>query len=203
MTANTLARMNYIFVDYENVQELDLDLIAGKAVKVFLIVGQRQKSLPFVLIKQIHKYHDQVELIETDGTGRNALDMVLAYQIGLRAKADPEGYFHILSKDNDYDALVKHLRANEIRACRDEAFAKVSALVQVGRLSLDERVQWVAERIGKNKSSRPKRKKSLLANIHAICRKEISEAEAQQILDKMVACKLIKLNPQGVVEYCL
>jgi hypothetical protein len=42
----TATRMNHIFVDYENVPEMDLDLIAGKAVKVFPIVGRQRKSLP-------------------------------------------------------------------------------------------------------------------------------------------------------------
>jgi hypothetical protein len=60
MTTDAAIRMNYIFVDYENVQEVDLDLIFGKAVKVFLVVGQRRKTLPSLLARQIHQYHDQV-----------------------------------------------------------------------------------------------------------------------------------------------
>ena len=60
MTTDAAFRMNYIFVDYENVQEVDLDLIVGKAVKVFLVVGQRRKTLPSLLARQIHQYHDQV-----------------------------------------------------------------------------------------------------------------------------------------------
>jgi hypothetical protein len=52
MTTDTAPRMNYIFVDYENVQDVDLDLIAGKAVKVFLVVGQRRKTLPALLASQ-------------------------------------------------------------------------------------------------------------------------------------------------------
>jgi hypothetical protein len=194
-------RTNYIFVDFENVQELDLDLIAGKAVKVFLIVGQRQKTMLSRLSRQIHKYHNQVEWIESDGAGRNALDLVLAYHVGAQAKADPQGYFHILAKDKDYDALIKHLRANHILASRDEAFAKIPALITMSRLTLEERVKWVVERFEKNKASRPKRKKSLLTNIHAFCRKELSSGEIQQIMDTMVARKMIELTPQGGVVY--
>jgi len=194
-------RTNYIFVDYENVQDVDLDLIAGKPVKVFLIIGSRQKSLPYALAKQIHKYHDQVELIESEGASQNALDLVLAYYVGVYAKADPKGYFHVLSRDKDYNALIKHLRTNEIRACRDEVFAKVSALVVMSQLSLAERVEWVVERLIKNQASRPKSKKSLMTNIHAICRKELSEEEVEKILNRMVALKRIQINAQGVVTF--
>src|SRR5512147_833591 len=108
MTTDTEIRMNYIFVDYENVQELDLELIAGKAVKVFLVVGQRRKTLPSVLARNILLFHDQVTWIESEGASPNALDLVLAYNVGLQAKVDPKGYFHILAKDKDYDALIKH-----------------------------------------------------------------------------------------------
>lgn len=203
MTTDVPIRTNYIFVDYENVQEVDLDLIAGKAVKVFLIVGQRQKTLPSLLARQIHKYHDQVTWIESEGATKNALDLVLAYHVGLQAKTDPQGYFHILARDKDYDALIKHLRANSILASRDDEFAKIPALIAMTRLSLEERVKWVAERFQKTKASRPRREKSLLTTIHSFCRKELSEQELQQIVTAMVARKMIELTPKGEVDYHL
>ena len=203
MTTDAAPRMNYIFVDYENVQEVDLDLIVGKPVKVFLVVGQRRKTLPSLLARQIHQYHDQVTWIESEGATNNALDLVLAYHVGLQAKADPKGYFHILARDKDYDALIKHLRANSILASRDDEFARIPALVAITRLSLEERVKWVVERFQKNQASRPKRKQSLLTTIRAFCRKELPEEEVQQIVTVMVARKLIELTPQGGVVYQL
>jgi hypothetical protein len=203
MTTNAAIRTHYIFVDYENVQELDLDLIAGKAVKVVLVVGQRRKTLPTVLARQMHQYHDQVTWIESEGASPNALDLVLAYHVGAQAKTDPQGHFHILAKDKDYDALIKHLRTNETLASRDDEFSKISTLVTVSRLPLEERVKWVVERFNKNKASRPTRKKSLLTTIHALCRKELSDAEVQQIVAALVAQKLIELTPQGGVTYRL
>jgi hypothetical protein len=203
MTTDAAVRMNYIFVDYENVQELDLELIAGKAVKVFLVVGHRRKTLPSLLARQIHQYHDQVAWIESEGATNNALDLVLAYRVGLQANADPKGYFHILARDKDYDPLIKHLRANGILASRDDTFARIPALVAMKRLSLEERVKWVVERFEKNKASRPKRKKSLLTTVHSFCRKEFSEEEVQQLVTAMVARKMLELTPQGEVVYHL
>ena len=81
-----MSRTNFIFVDYENVLELDLDRIGGKAVKVALVLGKRQKSLPLALVKMIQKYADQVRLIETELDGKNALDFVLACEVGAEAE---------------------------------------------------------------------------------------------------------------------
>lgn len=201
MTTDIAIRTNYIFVDYENVQDVNLDLIAGKAVKVFLVVGQRRKTLPSLLARQIHQYHEQVTWIESEGATPNALDLVLAYHVGRQAKADPKGYFHILAKDKDYDPLIKHLRANGILASRDDTFASIPALIAMNRLSLEERVKWVVERFQKNKVSRPNRKKSLLTTIHSFCRKELSDEQVQQIVTAMVAKKLIELAPNGEVVY--
>lgn len=201
MEAN--GRSHYIFVDYENVQDVDLDVVAGKPVKVFIIVGVRQKSLPLTLTKQIHKYHDQVQLIETEGAGRNALDMVLAYHIGHQAKCDHDGHFHVLAKDKDYDALIKHLHAIGIWASRNEEFSKIPALVDVRQMSLDERTKWVVSRIAKNKASKPSRKKTLISTVSALCHKQLAEPQVGQIVDKMVAQKLISISPQGHVEYLM
>ena len=203
MTTNGTIRTNYIFVDYENVQELDLDLIAGKPVKVFLVVGQRRKTYPSALTRQVHKYHEQVAWIESESASNNALDLVLAYHVGLQANVDPKGYFHILAKDKDYDPLIQHLRANDILASRHEEFAKIPALIVMSRLLLDERVSLVVERLKKNKATRPKRDKTLLTTIHSFCRNELSELEVQQIARALVTGKLIEITPQGTVIYHL
>jgi hypothetical protein len=99
--------------------------------------------------------------------------------------------------------LIKHLRANGIRASRDDEFARISVLVVMSRLTLEERVKWVTGRFQKNKASRPTREKSLLTTIHALCRKELSAVEVQQIVGAMVARKLIEVPAKGDVVYHL
>ena len=203
MTTDAAIRTNYIFVDYENVQEVDLDLIAGKAVNVFLVVGQRRKTLPSLLARQIHRYHDQVEWIESEGASPNALDLVLAYHVGLQAKVDPNGYYHILARDKDYDPLIEHMRGSGIRASRNEEFARIPALVVKGRLSLAERVEWVVERFQKSKATLPKRRRSLLTTINALFQKELTDVEVEEIVTALVARKLIDVTPEGAVAYQL
>jgi len=196
-------RINYIFVDFENVQDFDLDLIAGKAIKVFLIIGQQRKSLSLDLVKKIHRYHEQVQLIESEGASRNALDLVLAYQVGAQSSTDSNGYYHILAKDKDYDPLIEHLKAKGILASRDEQFARIPALVDVSQLSLEERVERVIESFRKNHKSRPTRKKTLLSTIHALFRKQLTAEAVQQIVGTLLARKVIEFTPKEQVVYHL
>ena len=100
-----MSRTNHIFVDFENVHDLDLNRIKDKPVKVVLVLGGHHKSLPVPLVKQLLAYASQVSLVETGRSGKNALDLVLAQHIGEARKTDPHGYFHILSRDKDFDAL--------------------------------------------------------------------------------------------------
>jgi len=37
-----LTRQNWVLVDYENVQHIELDLVAGMPVHVILFIGQQQ-----------------------------------------------------------------------------------------------------------------------------------------------------------------
>jgi len=50
-----MPRTNYIFVDFENIQDLDLDRIANKPVRVILVLGERNRNLPVALVKMLLK----------------------------------------------------------------------------------------------------------------------------------------------------
>ena len=119
-----MSRTQHIFVDYENIHEVDLDLVAGKEVIVHLVLGERNNNLPLEMVKRLVKYKEQVHLVEAGKSGKNALDFVLAYRVGVESAAYPEGYYHIVSKDTGFDALILHLRKHNILARRDESFAK-------------------------------------------------------------------------------
>ena len=144
-----------------------------------------------------------MRLIESESAAKNALDLVLAYHVGFQAKEDPEGCFHVLAKDKDYEALIKHLRALGVRATRDEAFAKVSVLVDASQLTPEQRVKWVVERLARNKASRPGRKKTLLASIHALFQKKLPDADVERIFARMIVLKHITVSPQGHVTHNL
>lgn len=206
-------RTNYIFVDFENTQDIELDLIADKPVKVFLILGGKQERLPVALVKTLIKYSSQIQVIETEQTGNHALDFVLACQIGVQSVADPKGYFHIFSRDKGFDAVILHLREQKILGARHEEFAKIPVLVNAAMFSTDEqltvptklsateRVTQIAERLSKPKATRPAKRKTLFTYVAANFKKLLSDTEVEAIIAGLVKAKVLSITTDGKVEY--
>src|SRR4030065_289650 len=65
----------------------------------------------------------EVEYIQIDGNGKNALDFHIAYYIGRLAAEIPDAYFHVISKDTGFDPLIKHLKAQKIVCRRSKSIA--------------------------------------------------------------------------------
>ena len=199
----TTPRLNHVFVDYENVQDVDLQLIREKPVKVVLVVGKQQKNLPLAWTKAaIQIGAAQVEILEAGCAGKNALDLVLAYHLGRKAREDAAAFFHILSKDKAFDALVTHLKAEGVRVLRTEVFSQIPVLVDVKTLPLEDRSQRVRERMGKLKTEgRPKKLKKLQSMIHSLFQKELTEGEVMAVIKKLVREKFITVSKEENIGY--
>ena len=194
-------RTNYIFVDFENIHEVDLDLVANKPVVVILVLGERHKSLPVDLVKKLLKYPGKVELVEAGRSGKNALDFVLAYRIGVVSTRHPEGSFHIVSRDTGFDPLIDHLAKHHIEAKRHESFAGVFGRATGLLPSRSDRTKLVIERLTKNEKNRPKREKTLRSQINAYFGKQLSKAELDEILKALIDGKVIEITARGAVVY--
>jgi hypothetical protein len=123
-----MARTQYIFIDYENVCESDLSRVSGKPVRVFMILGTHHKKLPTSLFLFAQDHPEQVRMIQTPVVGRNALDFVLTLELGRMIAADPAGYFHIVSKDTDFDSVIRHLKTETKLIARHASLAEIPAL---------------------------------------------------------------------------
>ncbi len=191
-------RTNYIFVDYENVQENELDRIANRPVKVWLVLGEQHKSLPLKLVKLIQKFPEQIVLIETALNGKNALDFVLACELGAMAQKDATGYFHVLSRDKGFDALIKHLKAKGIHAARHMAFSEITVL-----MNFEERVNFLKKRFKTKRSGLPKKQKNLEADIQSLFAKMLSSEEVSEMVNKLIADRVILISETGNVTYSI
>lgn len=118
--------MNHVFVDFENVHQVDLSLIGAKAVSFTLMVGPKQTKLDSDLVERLMTHSISVQLVKLKSSGKNALDFALAYYLGRAALADPTGCFHIISKDGGFDPLIEHLRARHIHVSRHESCAALN-----------------------------------------------------------------------------
>lgn len=113
---------HHVFVDFENVPTVNLELVATLPVAVTLLIGEKQKKMDLAFVRQIHRHASKVELIEVGASGHNALDLVLACHLGKAAVRHPERRYYIVSRDKDFNPLVAHLRADHIDVSRHDSF---------------------------------------------------------------------------------
>lgn len=118
--------MNHVFLDYENVHQIDLSLIGAESVSFTLLVGAKQSKLDTDLVQRMMEHSASVHLVKLKSSGKNALDFVLAYYLGRAALADPAAHFHIIAKDGGYDPLIEHLRERHINVRRHASCADLT-----------------------------------------------------------------------------
>jgi hypothetical protein len=98
-----------VFVDFENVSDIDLGLLTDQSVHVSLLIGKNQTKLAIGLVKDLLRLGAQAELIEVGASGHNALDLTLAFYLGQAVQQFPGAHFWIVSKDKDFEPMIGHL----------------------------------------------------------------------------------------------
>ena len=202
--------IHHIYVDYENVQNIRLPLIAGKPVTVTLVLGCQQNTLPVELTSRLLEHAPQVRLVKTKAAGKNALDFVLACELGGHCGWDRNAAYHIISKDKGFDAVVEHLQSHGIRVARHEAFSAVPVLgaapaVKVSAravpAAVDERVALIVSMLLRNAANRPAKRKTLVSSIGAYFGRQLPEPEIEEVVDRLAAEKRLSISAAGGVTY--
>jgi hypothetical protein len=188
-----LMKTNYVLIDYENVQVKSLALLAGEHFRVRLFLGVNDTRLPSDLVLAMHALGDRASYVKLDAGGANALDFLIAYTLGRLAAAEPEAFFHVISKDRGFDPLIRHLRAAKIFAARSESieampcFRPAAEAGSAGIRSmpegpakpdgsgLDALVQTALEDLVKRKTSRPRKSATLRSTVQARLGKDAAD----------------------------
>jgi uncharacterized LabA/DUF88 family protein len=191
-----MARTQYIFIDYENVCETDLSRIDGKDARVYLIVGTHHKNLPTTLVLFAQDRPGQVRIIQTPVKGKNALDFVLTVELGARIKDDPDGYFHIISKDTDFESVIRHLKSSGLRIARHSGITEVPAL-----RTTEERISRLRDELQDNCKNRPSTRKTLENRILSLFEKQVDADFVARTIDSFVKSGLLDFTDTGKVLY--
>ncbi len=217
---------HFVFVDFENVPKVDLEVVEGKPVHVTLLIGKKQTWLDLPLVQQIHRLAAQVALVEVGASGRNALDLTLACYLGQAVQRSPGADFAIVSKDKDFEAMIGHLQHKGIRVRRHDSFAalpflqkpkkpapvvkpaspaKISAPAKtptpVQGASTDERLEKLISMLKNNTAPRPKKMSSLLARIGNDFGNKLTEAEQGAKLTELIRRGVLTIDAKGKVSY--
>lgn len=196
--------VNHVFVDFENVHEVDLAIIGTKAVSFTLLLGARQTKLDAALVEKLLEHAASVHLVRLASSGKNALDFALAYYMGRAVMADPTGYFHIVSKDTGFDPLVEHLRSRHINAHRHDDFSTLTfsrAPKPPAASPSEDLLPRVLEHLRKNAASRPKRKKTLVSHLRAFAGKAATEADVLDLVERLRGARHLSIGEKDAVTY--
>ncbi len=120
-----MVRTNFVLVDLENVQPANIGLLYGGPFKIKVFLGATQSKISVELARAFQPFGPDVEYVQMDGNGTNALDFHIAYYVGRLAAEYPDAYFHVISKDTGFDPLIKHLKGHKIFCQRSAAVTDI------------------------------------------------------------------------------
>ena len=193
---------NYVLIDFENVQPKNLELLKNHSFKIFVFVGESQNKVPFDLATAMQEFGEDAKYIKISGNGKNSLDFHIAYYIGKLSLEDPNGYFHVISKDTGFDPLIKHLRAKKIRIHRERDLAEMPLLRISNATNEDETIEAIVKNLAGRGQSQPRKVKTLTNTINSLFTKKLDENELDTLITKLKEKKYITVD-QGKVTYKL
>ncbi len=118
---------NYVLVDFENVQPDSLAALATGQfrVKVFVGASQAKGRISFELVHSMQALGANAEYVKIARTGKNAVDMHIAYYVGRLLEKEPNAVVHIVSRDTDFDPLIEYLHAKGSACKRVKSIAEI------------------------------------------------------------------------------
>ena len=193
---------NYVLIDFENVQPKNLEILKDHPFKIFVFVGANQTKVPFDLATAMQNLGEDAKYIKISGNGHNSLDFHIAYYIGELSLKDPNGYFHIISKDTGFDPLIKHLRAKKIRIHREKDLAEIPLLRISNATSDEEKIEAIVQNLAGRGQSRPRKAKTLANTINSLFTQKLDEKGLEILITKLKEQKYVQID-QGKVSYNL
>ena len=167
-----------------------------------MFVGANQTKVPIDLAAAMQNFGEKAEYIKISGNGKNSLDFHIAFYVGQLSLQDPEGYFHIISKDTGFDPLIRHLKARKIRAQRHSDLAEIPILRMSNATNNGDKIAAIINNLAGRGQSRPRKLKTLANTINSLFTKKLEDSELTSLIKILQERKYIVVN-QGNVSYKL
>lgn len=118
-----------LLVDLENVHKIDLSLL-DETYRAIIYVGAKQNPPKAASKKATAHRFQRVDLQKIEGSGKNALDFHIAFQLGRMIETEPDTECIVLSNDKGFDPLLAHLNKNGLECRRVNAMADLVPRVE-------------------------------------------------------------------------
>jgi hypothetical protein len=186
-------KTNYVLIDYENVQPESLAPLNTEQFRVWVFLGPKNTRLETGLVLAMQRFQGRGAYVTMAGHGKNALDFHIAYYLGTLAKEDPEGFFHIISKDAGFDPLIAHMKTQKVLARRSESIEAMPCFSLNSKLRREQLLDTVVDDLVKRKDAKPATIKTLLSTIQARCGKDVTSATIEAIRSELEKRGFIKI----------
>jgi PIN domain len=192
-------RTNIVLIDSENVKPESIEKLKHEHFRVVVFVGTNQKRLDFPIVNAVHSLGSNGSYVQISGNGPNALDFHIAYYIGKFSAANPDAYFHIISKDQGFDPLIKHLKEQKILCSRSSSISEIPLVKSSDKLPPKERAADFYEKRIASAKARPATVTSLQSAILSHFHKLLSPEEVAKVVEALKQAGHIVVNGEKVV----
>lgn len=199
-------RTNYVLIDYESVQPKELAALDKEHFKVIVFVGANQTKLPIETVAALQHMGDRADYVRISGNGPNALDFHIAFYVGQLAAVNPQGIFHIISKDTGFDPLIQHLKSRNISAARSRDVSEIPLVVKTTTIkpkvteakTTAEKLAIVVTNLQHRGASKPRTVKTLSSTVSSIFQKQLSEHQVAALIKELETKYYIKISDTKV-----
>lgn len=107
---------NLLLVDLENVHRIDLSVL-DETWRAIIFVGAQQNPPKAARKAATAHRFSRVDFQKIDGSGKNALDFHIAFELGRTFETSPSTHCVVLSRDKGFDPLLTYLNRSGL-PCR-------------------------------------------------------------------------------------
>jgi PIN domain len=187
----------YVLIDYENVQPGTLARLDPKRHAIRVFVGANQSKMPTSLITAMQQFDHRC--IQIAASGRNALDLHIAYYIGRIAVSEPGASFHIVSKDAGFDPLMGHLKSEGIAAERISAIdeiaeTKASRVEPSRKAAFPDPITTITDNLKRRPKARPGTVGKLQTVIRELFLKKLKDEDVTKLVDQLVKIGIVTIH---------
>jgi len=190
----------FLLIDYENVQPRNLDGLKSENWSILVFLGSTQASLPIEKVKALQSFGPDVEYIQSDGNGPNAIDFHIAYYVGRLAYQSPKATFRVMSKDTGFDPLMRHLKNKGVDCSRIGSVPGTGKAKKVSGQPASERAEKFLEFLRMRTTHRPGTIKRLRSAINAHLGGKLAESEIDDVVSNLRRLDII-VEAAGKLTY--
>ncbi len=188
---------NIILIDYENLQVKNLDELFEIDSEICVFTGPQQKKYSAEVVQSAQKFGSRLKWIPISRQGSNALDFHIAYYLGQVSQNEPKPFFHIISHDTGFDALIDFMRGQNLFIDRVETIEEIPLIKKMKEIKKDP-VAFIKGRI--LNVSKPKKLSTLQTAIKKWL-EEDDESVVKEIVISLKKKRFLEIDDSGKVKY--